>query len=56
MLRLLLAALALSACDGPAPEYCFDRGSQCGCSGHNKSECEDDECCDWVTGDGCECG
>lgn len=29
--------------------------SNCGCSGHNKSPCEQDPCCKWVVGSGCEC-
>ena len=29
--------------------------SNCGCSGKNKSPCEGDPCCRWVTGDGCKC-
>ncbi len=27
----------------------------CGCSGHNKSECENDICCKWTVGEGCDC-
>jgi|GEM_PF-4319256 len=27
----------------------------CGCSDHNKSDCEDDSCCRWTVGEGCDC-
>ena len=29
--------------------------SSCGCSGHNKSDCQRDICCKWVVGKGCNC-
>lgn len=29
--------------------------SNCGCSGKNKSECENDICCRWIVGTGCKC-
>jgi len=29
--------------------------SACGCSSYNKSPCEADPCCKWMTGDGCGC-
>lgn len=29
--------------------------SACGCSGHNKSDCEDDSCSKWTVGEGCDC-
>lgn len=41
---------------GPIPDYCWDRGSACGCSEYRKAECESDECCQWFVGDGCSCG
>lgn len=30
--------------------------SNCGCSGKNKSPCEADLCCQWIVGEGCNCG
>ncbi|HHG86336.1 MAG TPA: hypothetical protein ENJ82_16415 [Bacteroidetes bacterium] len=29
--------------------------ANCGCSGHNKSQCQADPCCRWVVGSGCKC-
>tara|TARA_B100000508_G_C11465074_1_gene281290 strand:+ start:1358 stop:1669 length:312 start_codon:yes stop_codon:yes gene_type:complete len=29
--------------------------AKCGCSGHNKTECDGDPCCKWTTGQGCGC-
>ncbi len=29
--------------------------SNCGCSNKRKAECENDPCCKWVVGSGCEC-
>ena len=29
--------------------------SNCGCSGINKSPCQSNSCCRWVTGSGCRC-
>ncbi len=29
--------------------------SNCGCSGKRKAVCENDPCCKWIVGSGCEC-
>lgn len=44
------------ACEEPGNSVkTCDTTSQCGCSGHNKSPCQSDPCCQWIVGDGCKC-
>ena len=56
ILALLAIALAGCATDRrpPAPEHCYQQGSNCGCSNYRKSQCGG-ECCKWYVGDGCGC-
>lgn len=44
------------ACEEPGNSVkTCESTSQCGCSGHNKSPCQADPCCQWIVGDGCKC-
>jgi len=29
--------------------------ANCGCSNKSKSQCENDQCCQWIVGTGCKC-
>lgn len=39
----------------PKPTTSCATTANCGCSGKNKSPCQNDPCCKWIVGDGCQC-
>ncbi len=39
----------------PRPTTSCPTTANCGCSGKNKTPCQNDPCCKWVVGEGCEC-
>ncbi len=39
----------------PKPTSTCPTTANCGCSGKNKTPCQSNPCCKWVTGSGCQC-
>ena len=48
--------ISFSSCEIQSTTSGCPTTAACGCSQHNKSECESDPCCKWTVGEGGDCG